>query len=390
MQAASCWELLFKACTTSRMFNTGCGKNKKVTFHKEPAPKASSTENMTILAHEVNTLHPGLWSSFANKRLQSSFPASYRKKKMTISEPNDTHSLLMTAVVKEKHSWETFTHQEISLVTNNFDPENLVGKGWYAKVYQGVLPCGQLIAVKKHNHGENAAGKERDFLIELGIISHVHHLNTTTLLCIFSQHGNLQVLLHSHNGRTLEWVIRYKMVIGVAQGLQYLHEICHRNIIHGDVKASNILLGPNFEPQLCLPMNLSKSVCMSEDILPGYLAPEYHMHGIVNEKTDVFSYRVLLLELKQNLVVWCALLVAALCVCQSAVWQPSMSQVIQLLRLQETSYMVKADRLQRLMFRLHDFQYAAMDDDHQQEQQEEYSRSEESWLAVSSGSSNGI
>jgi hypothetical protein len=51
---------------------------------------------------------------------------------------------------------------------------------------------------------------------------------------------------------------------------------------------------------------------------------------------------------------------------------------------------VKADHLKRLMSRLHDFQYAAMDDDHQQEQQEEYSRSEESWLAVSSGSSNGI
>ncbi|CAN5958418.1 unnamed protein product [Sphagnum jensenii] len=83
-----------------------------------------------------------------------------------------------------------------------------------------------------------------------------------------------------------------------------------------------------------------------------------------------------------------ALLVAALCVCQSGVWQPSVSQVIQLLRLQETSYMVKADRLKRLMFRLHDFQCAAMDDDQQQEQQEEYSRSEESWLAVSSGSSN--
>jgi hypothetical protein len=52
MQAASCWELLFKACTTSRLFDTGCVKNKKVTFHKEAAPKASSTENMTILPHE--------------------------------------------------------------------------------------------------------------------------------------------------------------------------------------------------------------------------------------------------------------------------------------------------------------------------------------------------
>jgi hypothetical protein len=84
----------------------------------------------------ANTLHPGLWRSFANKRLQSSFPSSYRKTKMTISEPgilrnpeeiqelptsssydqkDDSHSLLMTAVVKEKNSWETFTHQELLL-----------------------------------------------------------------------------------------------------------------------------------------------------------------------------------------------------------------------------------------------------------------------------------
>ncbi len=60
----------------------------------------------------------------------------------------------------------------------------------------------------------------------------------------------VHVLVAAHNGPTLEWVIRYKMVIGVAQGLQYLHEICHRHIIHGDVKASNILLGPDFEPQV--------------------------------------------------------------------------------------------------------------------------------------------
>jgi hypothetical protein len=99
----------------------------------------------------------------------------------------------------------------------------------------------------------------------------------------------VHVLVAAHNGPTLECVIRYKMVIGVAQGLQYLHEICHRDIIHGDVKASNILLHPDFEPQvehknwkaslctvelniivqtyypfqfeLCLPMNLSKSLC---------------------------------------------------------------------------------------------------------------------------------
>jgi hypothetical protein len=102
-----------------------------------------------LLDPTANTLHPGLWRSFANKRLQSSFPSSYRKKKMTISElsvlrnpeeiqelptsssydqKDDTHSLLMTAVVKEKHSWETFTHQEISLATNNFETGDMRGQ----------------------------------------------------------------------------------------------------------------------------------------------------------------------------------------------------------------------------------------------------------------------
>ncbi|CAN5958422.1 unnamed protein product [Sphagnum jensenii] len=146
-------------------------------------------------------------------------------------------------------------------------------------------------------------------------------------------------------------------------------------------------------------MNLSKSLCAC-------LRTSCVFSALAKWLPHNWTYHTVSPVEKQNLVVWvslykkqayarcsfnvCLIVVAALCVCQSTVWQPSMSQVIQLLRLQETSYMVKADRLKRLMFRLHDFQYAAMDDDQQQEQQEEYSRSEESWLAVSSGSSNGI
>ncbi|CAK9220779.1 unnamed protein product [Sphagnum jensenii] len=329
----------------------------------------------------------------------------------------------------QRRSWKTFTHEEISLATNNFDPENVVGKGGYAKVYKGVLPCGRLIAVKKHNRGENAAGKERDFLIELGIISHVYHPNTATLLgiCIenglhlvfqFSQYGSLQALLHCPKGPPLEWAVRYKVAIGVARGLHYLHEVCQRRIIHRDVKASNILLGPDFEPQIAdfglakwLPDRWTHHTVSPIEGTIGYLAPEYYMHGIVDEKTDVFSYGVLLLELvtgrrpvdaqRQNLVVWAkqyletenvkaladtqlqenydanqmqrAVLVAALCVRQSAVWRPSMSQVLQLLALEETSDRVKADRLNRLMSKSHDFDYAAMDDD----QHEEYCSSDD-------------
>lgn len=85
--------------------------------------------------------------------------------------------------------------------------ENLVGKGGYAKVFKGVLKNGQLIAVKKHSRADMAAEKERDFLIELGIVSHVSHTNVAKLLgiCIesglhlvfqFSTLGSLQQLLH--------------------------------------------------------------------------------------------------------------------------------------------------------------------------------------------------
>ncbi|CAK9872777.1 unnamed protein product [Sphagnum jensenii] len=346
----------------------------------------------------------------------------------SFGQQDAAHSLL-SAAGNQRRSWKTFTHEEISLATNNFDPENVVGKGGYAKVYKGVLPCGRLIAVKKHNRGENAAGKERDFLIELGIISHVYHPNTATLLgiCIenglhlvfqFSQYGSLQALLHCPKGPPLEWAIRYKVAIGVARGLHYLHEVCQRRIIHRDVKASNILLGPDFEPQIAdfglakwLPDRWTHHTVSPIEGTIGYLAPEYYMHGIVDEKTDVFSYGVLLLELvtgrrpvdaqRQNLVVWAkqyletenvkaladtqlqenydanqmqrAVLVAALCVRQSAVWRPSMSQVLQLLALEETSDRVKADRLNRLMSKSHDFDYAAMDDD----QHEEYCSSDD-------------
>ncbi|CAM6028388.1 unnamed protein product [Sphagnum balticum] len=475
----------------SRHAPSGCSvlvvKNKKVVFHKESGSssaesEAGSSPTSTSYAADIeanawtalptretlgnvslptaaddaagfcsiSSLIPqqkhciqGLWRSFATKRWQS-FPSSYRKKEMTISDPilvnpedveeesfgqQDAANSLLSAAGNQRRSWKTFTHEEISLATNNFDPENLVGKGGYAKVYKGVLPCGRLIAVKKHNRGENAAGKERDFLIELGIISHVYHPNTATLLgiCIenglhlvfqFSQYGSLQALLHCPKGLPLEWAIRYKVAIGVARGLHYLHEVCQRRIIHRDVKASNILLGPDFEPQIAdfglakwLPDRWTHHTVSPIEGTIGYLAPEYYMHGIVDEKTDVFSYGVLLLELvtgrrpvdaqRQNLVVWAkqyletenvkaladtrlqenydvnqmqrAVLVAALCVRQSAVWRPSMSQVLQLLALEETSDRVKADRLNRLMSKSHDFDYAAMDDD----QLEEYCSSDD-------------
>ncbi|CAN1222876.1 Probable receptor-like serine/threonine-protein kinase At5g57670 [Linum grandiflorum] len=237
----------------------------------------------------------------------------------------------------------------------------IVGRGGYSEVYRGDLCDGRTIAVKRLAKDNKDANKEKEFLTELGILGHVCHPNTATLVgcCIenglylvfsFSQNGNLSSALHGKD-EVLDWETRYRIVLGVARGLHYLHKCCKRRIIHRDIKASNVLLGPDYEPQV------------------KYLAPEYFMHGIVDEKTDVFAFGVLLLEIisgrrpvdssMQNLLLWAkplmesgnvaeladsklegrfeeyqmhrVVLTASYCVRQSAAWRPSMTEVLELL-----------------------------------------------------------
>lgn len=235
-----------------------------------------------------------------------------------------------------KPSWKNFTQEELANATDDFNSENLLGKGGYAEVYKGRLPDGQLVAVKRLMKKENKEGKEEeartgDFLTELGIIAHVNHPNAARLIGFgvegglhlvlqFSPHGSLASLLHGTES-TLEWTTRYKVAVGVAEGLNYLHQGCHRRIIHRDIKASNILLTQDYEPQISdfglakwLPDKWTHHIVYPIEGTFGYLAPEYFMHGIVDEKTDVFAFGVLLLELitgrravdssRQSLVIW--------------------------------------------------------------------------------------
>ncbi|XP_058113821.1 probable receptor-like serine/threonine-protein kinase At5g57670 [Magnolia sinica] len=281
-------------------------------------------------------------------------------------------------------SLRCFSYEEISHATNNFHPDNMVGKGGYAEVYRGNLYDGQTIAVKRLSKDNTDEHKEKEFLTELGVIGHVCHPNTAFLIgcCIenglhlifnFSPNGTLASALHGKE--SLEWPVRYKIVIGVARGLHYLHKCCKRRIIHRDIKASNVLLGPDFEPQISdfglakwLPTQWTHHSVIPIEGTFGYLAPEYFMHGIVDEKTDIFSFGVLLLEIitgrrpvdssKQNILSWAKpliesgniadladpklggkydmdqmhrlVLTASYCVRQSSIWRPSMSEVLQL------------------------------------------------------------
>ncbi|XP_050240266.1 receptor-like cytosolic serine/threonine-protein kinase RBK2 isoform X2 [Quercus robur] len=285
-----------------------------------------------------------------------------------------------------KSCWRNFTLSELEAATNNFSHDNLIGEGGYAEVYKGALEDGQLVAIKRLTRGTQEE-MTADFLSELGVIVHVDHPNIAKLIGYgveggmhlvleLSPHGSLASILYGPREK-LDWGIRHKIALGIAEGLVYLHEGCHRRIIHKDIKASNILLAEDFEPQISdfglakwLPDQWTHHTVSNFEGTFGYLPPEYFMHGIVDEKTDVYSYGVLILELitgrkaldssQQSLVMWakpllsknCILelvdpflvdaydteemnrmaLTASLCIHQSSIHRPQMSEVEKILK----------------------------------------------------------
>ncbi|KAK1291388.1 putative receptor-like serine/threonine-protein kinase [Acorus calamus] len=205
--------------------------------------------------------------------------------------------------------------EDLSSLEEGSCTDNMVGRGGYAEVYRGDLRSGQIIAVKRLAIGNADENKEREFLEELGVIGHVCHPNTASLIgfCIesglhlifkFSPNGTLASALHGRGSKALEWPTRYKIAVGIARGLHYLHKCCKRRIIHRDIKASNVLLGPDFEPQ-------AKPLIESGDITK-----------LVDQKLGD-NYEV---EQMQRLV-----LAASCCVRHSSIWRPSMNEVLELL-----------------------------------------------------------
>ncbi|XP_074590835.1 receptor-like cytosolic serine/threonine-protein kinase RBK2 [Curcuma longa] len=210
-------------------------------------------------------------------------------------------------------SCENFTISQLEKATDHFSPENLIGKGGFSEIYRGCLDDGQLVAVKRIAKGTSDEITQ-NFLSEMGILVHVNHPNTAKLIgaeveggmhlvFVLSPHGSLESFLHESKER-LDWEKRYKIAVGTAKGLEYLHQRCRRRIIHRDIKAANILLSEDFEPQICdfglakwLPDQVTHQTLSNVEGTFGYLAPEYCTDGVVDEKTDVFAFGILLLEL---------------------------------------------------------------------------------------------
>ncbi|KAK3032206.1 hypothetical protein RJ639_036136 [Escallonia herrerae] len=207
-----------------------------------------------------------------------------------------------------------FSYDELKKCTNNFSESNEVGSGGYGKVYRGMVPSGQVVAIKKAQQGSTQGGLE--FKTEIELLSRVHHKNLVGLVgfCFeqgeqmlvyeFMPNGTLRESLSGKSGIHLDWKRRLRIALGSARGLAYLHELANPPIIHRDVKSTNILLDENLTAKVA-DFGLSKLVSdsakghVSTQVKGtlGYLDPEYYMTQQLTEKSDVYSFGVVMLEL---------------------------------------------------------------------------------------------
>ncbi|XP_071716537.1 cysteine-rich receptor-like protein kinase 43 isoform X2 [Rutidosis leptorrhynchoides] len=217
--------------------------------------------------------------------------------------------LAATDVVPQEQ--KIFTFQSIINATKNFEIK--LGQGGFGPVYKGKLDDGREIAVKKLS--ETSKQGKREFSNEAKLLACIQHRNVVSLFgyCAFPEkvlvyeyvhNESLDKLLFKSAKRdVLDWKKRYSIIVGVAQGLLYLHEDSHERIIHRDIKASNILLDKKWRPKIA---DFGMARLYPEDKTHvntrvagtnGYMAPEYLLHGNLSVKADVYSYGVVVLEL---------------------------------------------------------------------------------------------
>ncbi|XP_022148160.1 inactive protein kinase SELMODRAFT_444075-like [Momordica charantia] len=207
-----------------------------------------------------------------------------------------------------------FSYAELELATGGFSQANFLAEGGYGSVHRGVLPDGQVVAVKQHKLASSQGDLE--FCSEVEVLSCAQHRNVVMLIgfCIEEKrrllvyeyicNGSLDSHLYGRQQEPLEWSARQKIAVGAARGLRYLHEECRVGcIVHRDMRPNNILITHDFEP-LVGDFGLARwqpdgDTGVETRVIGtfGYLAPEYAQSGQITEKADVYSFGVVLVEL---------------------------------------------------------------------------------------------
>ncbi|XP_009386138.2 probable receptor-like protein kinase At5g20050 isoform X1 [Musa acuminata AAA Group] len=210
-----------------------------------------------------------------------------------------------------------FRIEVLVAATDNF--QVLLGSGSSASVFRGILDDGTSVAVKRIDAAERG---DREFRAEVSAIASIQHVNLVRLLgyCIvaggprflvyeFVANGSLDKWIFPSAGgdredqQCLPWALRYRAAVDVAKALSYLHHDCRDCVLHLDVKPENILLDESFRA-LVTDFGLSKLMGKDESTVlttirgtRGYLAPEWIIGTGVSDKSDIYSYGMVLLEM---------------------------------------------------------------------------------------------
>ncbi|CAJ2673203.1 unnamed protein product [Trifolium pratense] len=209
-----------------------------------------------------------------------------------------------------------YRYSEVKRMTNSF--RDKLGQGGYGVVYKASLPDGRQVAVKVINESK---GNGEEFINEVASISRTSHVNIVSLLGFCYENKRALIYEFMSNGSldkfilksgfpdavcSLDWNTMYQIAIGIARGLEYLHQGCISRILHLDIKPQNILLDEDFCPKIS-DFGLAK-ICQRKDSVVsmlgtrgtiGYIAPEVfsRTYGGVSHKSDVYSYGMLILEM---------------------------------------------------------------------------------------------
>lgn len=209
-----------------------------------------------------------------------------------------------------------FKYNDLKKATGNFSPATLLGSGGFGTVYKGILPKGKSVVAVKRMAKDAKRGKE-EFIAEISVINRLRHRNLVPLLGWCHEKGELIMVYeympkgsldqHIFNddiaGGCLDWEQRYNIVSGVASALLYLHQECEQQVVHRDVKASNIMLDSEYKARLG-DFGLARLIEHDRRSFTatglvgtiGYIAPECFHTGRPTVESDVFSFGVVALE----------------------------------------------------------------------------------------------